>query len=234
MQLPYLSSNLIAWLDPSERYINKNASLKVVSAINRVSGSSARQLVESKKPLWSATVLNNTPGLLFSSEQRLTINLPSPAISSKSLAIIFAAQFNVSTGNIALELGSSTNPNLVGMGLAFDTGADLVEPYIFADNLSGSVVNASHHLDSNVHVWSIAYNMSVLTVKVDGVVVNQTSMPGVSTFTYDSLTLGDVSYDSDNPVDHFYFAGNIGTVLVYQGDIIHPAAEEFVIKSVRM
>ena len=56
-------------------------------------------------------------------------------------------------------------------------------------------------------------------------------MPDVSDFHFNSLTLGDVNFDSLNPLEHFYFTGNIGTVLLYQGDKIHSAAEEYVMKS---
>lgn len=231
MQLPYLSSSLLVWIDPSEKFVNKNVSRKTLSVLNRVNGNPVRQLSEERKPTWSPTAINNTPGFIFSGEQRLTLDLPPYSVSSKSLGITFATQFSAVTGSIALEIGNSNNTSLAGLGLGFDTGSDLVEPYLFADDSKGFGFNFENIFDNKVHVWSLLFDFANITTKLDGKVVNVTPVSDITGFHFDSLTLGDVNFDSSNSLDHFYFTGNIGTVLVYQGNRIHSAAEDFVMKS---
>jgi len=226
MQLPHLSSKLLVWCDPSERFVLKNKENQVLSVLNRINGHAIRQLNPDKKPLWNRNCINDTPGLVFSGNQRLSIHLPGYYVSSKPLSLTFVTNFDVVTGGIALEVGNSTNPSLVGFGIGFDTGSDLVSPYLFSDSNQGNNVNFEYPLNSKSHVWSILFDFNRLITRLNGRTINETYLP-VRKFHFNSLTLGDVSYDSDNELDHFYYKGNIGTVLLYQGNKIHTAAEDY-------
>lgn len=57
MQLPYTNSNLLLWLDPSERFVYKDSSKKVSSVLNRVNGIPLIQNTFSKQPIWDATTI---------------------------------------------------------------------------------------------------------------------------------------------------------------------------------
>lgn len=234
MQLPYLSSNLLVWIDPAEKFVNKTLSQKTLSVLNRINGNPARQFTEDKKPLWNKGAINNTPGLLFNGGQRLTLDLPATSVSSRPLSIIFAAQFDVITGGIALEVGNSNNASLAGLGMGFDTGSDLIEPYIFSDALTGSTLSVNQTLDNRAHVWSLVFDMHRMITRLDGVAINETPISNIKNFQFNSLTLGDITFDSPNDLEHFYFTGALGTVLIYQGNQIHSLAEDFVSKTINI
>lgn len=74
MQLPRTTNSLLYWMDPSEKFITKNSSNKVLAVANRTNGELAIPSF-GFEPLWVDNAIGGKPVLRFNGAQNLVYNL---------------------------------------------------------------------------------------------------------------------------------------------------------------
>lgn len=256
MQLPINLNNLLIWVDPSEKYIYRNYTTNKVSAVkNRIkNGLPIAQSNPTLQPTWNSTIMNGLPGLVFTSTneltngQKLTMALDSALISNKPLIMSAAIAIGstgtgdvVSSGSIPIEIGSSTLGNGAGgegFGMIFfaqfppNPNTGQIYSYIFGDpnGASGNGFTTSTTLDTNIKIYTLIWdNSTQMTLRINGQTIGTSPFSNfaISSYTLNSFALGADNYPSGA---QYYFNGNIGQVVVYQGSTTDFAVEDYLMK----
>lgn len=211
MNLPFINAPLLAWFQPHGSYINRESnSASVLSIIDRFNGLLAIQNTVANQP--TVTSLNNSYGAItFAGSSYMSCNTLGSQVSGKAFTVSFIAECSTpasGTPLVVVSLGNSATT--AKFQLAFASG----NLTFTAVNDSATSTSASAATDNKIHVYTILFDTTQWTVRVDGVQVLNHST--ASTFTTNLFTLGALNSNgsvSDN------FLGGISDLVVYSGAI---------------
>jgi hypothetical protein len=202
------------------------------------------------RPGWSATAFNGTPGLIFTGTQYLLhnyiANLASTASGIPAITIIAACQKPVQAAALyqVVNFGLSTSTYgtlpyaFPGLGLNYSytyLGKEELYPST-ADNVGDESLLTPNvpFTDTKPHVFSMYCTPSSILYKIDGISYSLNISPvhypdgnpaTIKQCTFDTLSIGAIVSAG---VVNSPMIGNIGTVLIYQGNVSSPDVENFV------
>lgn len=222
MQLPYTSNSLLAWIDPSEKYILRDRSNNLISVVERLSGI---PLTSDTAPTWADNVVNGLPAFTFAGAQNLRFDFNKNVISvgtKRPIAIMVVAKCTTYTANLGLGsplfmMGSRTNSNTYLTTYFVSSGGNKIQISRGDDNAAGDT--GSFILgDTSFHVYTVIYDGTRLKLRVDGVEKDSlAASSGTGPFDGNQLSIGDFTTSAVSGFGHDYFVGNIATVLMYEG-----------------
>lgn len=223
MNLPFTSTSLLFWMDPSERFVARDSSNKITSMIERISGSPIRPRASATSPTWQPDIRNGQPALSFGGAHALVFNFAPLVITTGTrnpIVVSVAAKANsFAVGdNSLMALGSATLTN-PAMSLTY-TSATFLQVYRF-DDVSVSTdaaIKTNPSTPTSWHIYTGIYDGTNLILRIDGVqVASSVAANSTGHFTGDQLGIGDYTDGAVGGFGHGYFNGYIGQVVVYGG-----------------
>lgn len=235
MKLPYTPSSLVLWLDPAEKFVQRDSNNKVLSVLNRVNGNPIIQTTAAAQPTWSATSFNGTPGLTFNGSQGLTANDIGLLMSGnkKQITIVQAIYQPIPALGIGVSFGTSLNATLnyyftdfspfgTTSGISFNMGR-------FDDSHSSVFARIDSTSISNVpFVYTATYTSTSVSLRINGVDI-QTTPDTDGQLTVNNCTIGSVINSAGISSG---LTGVIGPTLIFLGSNGVISAEKAVMRAV--
>jgi hypothetical protein len=220
MQLPYTSNSLLAWIDPSEKYVLRDKSNNLISVVERLSDIPLTSDVGAA-PTWADNVINGRPAFTFAGAQNLRFNFNRSAVSvgtKKPIVMMAVAKTTTfpGAGGTLFDLGSLTNANAVLTTQFLSSGGNKVQNVRLDDASaadSGNVIAA----DTSFHLYTLIYDGTKLKLRVDGTQVDSITVTATGSFDGDQLSIGDYTVLAAGNYGHAYLTGKVATVLMYEG-----------------
>lgn len=217
MNLPYTSGSLLFWLDPSEKFVYRDASNKVTSMIDRVNESVALSPTVASRPTWRDNRINGRPVLSFAGAQRMRLPLNSRNIINgtnvPTVITCLMQDLGTADGSV-VDLGHTTNVNPEQGIIVF--GGIVSYRFDNHSSVSGDFGNPIT-INQSPHVITYLFDGAHIIVRIDG--VQRDSIPNTLTtgnFSCDQFAIGDVTDAFFAFGGSFPFIGNIGQVIGYQ------------------
>lgn len=241
LQLPLTSAGSnIFWLDPSERFINRNKSNKIVAVIDRHSGSILTP--PTNAPTYHRSLLgkyanegNGRPGLTFDGYQSLRQNYTTKFVLNgvgKQVIYVgacYPTSFTPSgtNTNVVFNLGGAT-PSTAGYFLFefFNTGGNGcdIERGDDASNQDNSGIQAA---ESKLHIYTVIYDGLNMILRIDGVQKLKTVATNshAGSLTIDQIAIGDYTDGSFPAFPHANYIGHLGMQAMFYSNPSHTPSE---------
>lgn len=223
MSLPMSSNSLLFWMDPLERFVNRDSSNKVNSVVERVSGGAILPYSGTSRPIWKDNIINGFPVLNFNTTDNIRFNFMPQTVSSgikNPIMITVLAQatsFPIADNCIA-NLGSRTQYN---SALSLDvTAGPTMQAYRYDDTsvVADAAFIVGPPTPTKFHIYTAIYDGTAMTLRIDGNLAS--SVPATHSTTHfsgDQIAIGNFT-DAAIPVfGNGGWTGNIGQLLVYYG-----------------
>jgi uncharacterized membrane protein YeaQ/YmgE (transglycosylase-associated protein family) len=217
MQLDYNVSGLSLWIDPSEKFVNRDTSNGVISIIERATGQVITQPTASARPTWAPKALNNTPGFVFSGAHYLIADWLAPYFNGTrtGFTCVFACIANTVGAAKGFSMAHTTSASYRGIAPRFDTSGTV------KGNNHDHVGNVLDHSgvptsggDTSPHIYTLLDNGMTSLVKRDGALISAADKSVHGTSLFNQFTIG--ADRSSGSVGSF-LTGVIGSMIVYQG-----------------
>lgn len=232
MKLPYTSSKLVAYIDPSEKFITKDANNKVYSVIDRISGNPIIQTDNSAQPTWSSNAMGkNNPGINFTTNQCLFAHYIAKYFNEGNTPITIIVTFKTSSiyvnNNSGLALyflctfseSISTSHGFFGFDLRTLNGAKGIVPFYINDSgqsISGNIITFDNPSPVIANVGTIIYNGTSVIFRLNGQTLLTKTTPSGPVINRDRFTIGRTG-DAFVPGFPWFYEGSMGHILVFRG-----------------
>lgn len=222
--LPVSSNPLLFWMDPLEKFVDRDSTNKVNSVVERVTGGAILPYSGTSRPTWRDNIFNGFPVLNFNTTHSLRFNFMPQSVSSgirNPIMITVAAQatsFPIGDNCIA-NLGSRTQSNS-DLSLDFTTGPSM-QAYRYDDTsvVADAAFTVAPPTPLKLHIYTAIYNGTVITLRIDGNLADsRAATNSTGHFSGDQIAIGNFT-DAAIPVfGNGGFTGNIGQLLIYYGN----------------
>lgn len=218
MQLPYVNSTLLAWLDPNANYVNLNNASppNVQSLANRVSSGTFAQGAVPNQPKTTTAINNNVGTLSFAPTQYLTSIVPSlPVLNgTKAFSVTLVA---MSTTNLANNLVSLYNASQSVNGndqfnIKQVTSNGITVTRTDSGGLVDTVTANNIFLPNVPAVITATWDLFSLTLRINGVQIANSPITSGS-ITLNTMVVGTGPATQASPFTTG-FTGSMGDVIV--------------------
>lgn len=229
MQLPITSNSLLFWLDPAEKFVMRDSTNKLISVLNRVDGLPI--LPNSvTPPTWVDNSINGHPSLAFDGTQSLlfnfNLNVTSVGLKKPYIITIVAKNlvFSAAKNACICMAGSQNSANPGHIVLAFNSaGQNIIYMQRTNDTSQFAFNNPAASVDTNYHVYTLAYDGNFLRIRIDGTEISAstTSASNMTTAsTLDQICVGNLAPKKLIALGAFInpFVGNIAAMVAYSAN----------------